>query len=249
RRRPARSGRGPGVAPGTRWDRTRTSTPCPAHGARATRPRPKRCRAGATRRYGNPIMCPTVPEKPSLDGLEPKWMARWEEEGTYRFDRTRTRAEIYSVDTPPPTVSGTLHVGSAFSYTHTDLVVRFQRMRGREVYYPMGWDDNGLPTERRVQNFFGVACDPSLPYDPDFRPPQRPGRNPVPVSRPNFVELCHRLTAEDERAFEVLWRRLGLPVDRSWTYATIDERSHRASPRSLRRNVAQGAAYQADAPT
>ncbi|TML39256.1 MAG: valine--tRNA ligase [Actinobacteria bacterium] len=194
-------------------------------------------------------MCPTVPEKPSLDGLEPKWMARWEEEGTYRFDRTRTRAEIYSVDTPPPTVSGTLHVGSAFSYTHTDLVVRFQRMRGREVYYPMGWDDNGLPTERRVQNFFGVACDPSLPYDPDFRPPQRPGRNPVPVSRPNFVELCHRLTAEDERAFEALWRRLGLSVDWSWTYATIDERSQRASQRAFLRNLARGEAYQAEAPT
>ena len=194
-------------------------------------------------------MCPTVPEKPTLEGLEAKWTARWEAEGTYRFDRSRTRAEIYSVDTPPPTVSGTLHVGSAFSYTHTDLVVRFRRMRGREVYYPMGWDDNGLPTERRVQNFFGVACDPSLPYDPKFEPPRSPGRAAVPVSRPNFVELCHRLTAEDERAFEALWRRLGLSVDWSWTYATIDQRCRRASQRAFLRNLARGEAYQAEAPT
>ena len=194
-------------------------------------------------------MCPSVPEKPTLDGIEAKWIDRWEAEGTYRFDRSKTRADIYSVDTPPPTVSGSLHAGSAFSYTHTDLVVRFHRMRGREVYYPMGWDDNGLPTERRVQNYFGVACDPSLPYDPDFRPPERPGREAVAISRPNFVELCHRLTAEDERVFESVWRRLGLSVDWSWTYATIDERSQRASQRAFLRNLARGEAYQAEAPT
>ncbi len=110
----------------------------------------------------------TVPEKPVLEGLEATWSARWAELGTYTFDRTKTREEIFSIDTPPPTVSGSLHVGHVFSYTHTDLIARYQRMRGKEVFYPMGWDDNGLPTERRVQNFYGVRCDPSLPYDPDF---------------------------------------------------------------------------------
>jgi valyl-tRNA synthetase len=194
-------------------------------------------------------MCPTVPEKPTLDGIEAKWIARWEADGTYLFDRSKTRADIYSVDTPPPTVSGTLHVGSAFSYTHTDLVVRFHRMRGREVYYPMGWDDNGLPTERRVQNYFGVTCDPSLPYDPEFRPPDKPGGDPVRISRPNFVELCHRLTAEDEVVFETVWRRLGLSVDWSWTYATIDQRAQRVSQRGFLRNLARREAYQAEAPT
>src|SRR5438874_6691067 len=149
-----------------------------------------------------------LPEKPALEGLEPKWMPRWEEGGIYRFDRTRSRDEIYSIDTPPPTVSGSLHVGHVFSYTHTDAVARFARMRGKEVFYPMGWDDNGLPTERRVQNYFGVQCDPSLPYDPDFTPPPKPPSRPVPVSRRNFVELCHRLTAVDEQAFEEVWRRL-----------------------------------------
>ncbi|HEX7277910.1 MAG TPA: class I tRNA ligase family protein, partial [Acidimicrobiales bacterium] len=119
-------------------------------------------------------MTPNVPEKPGLEGLEDKWGARWETDGTFRFDRAAPRDRVYSVDTPPPTVSGSLHVGHVFSYTHTDTVARFWRMRGREVFYPMGWDDNGLPTERRVQNYYGVRCDPTLPYDPDFTPPADP---------------------------------------------------------------------------
>jgi len=194
-------------------------------------------------------MPPTVPDKPTLDGLEDKWTDAWEREGTYRFDRTRTREEIFSVDTPPPTVSGTLHVGSAWAYTQADTLVRYQRMKGREVYYPMGWDDNGLATERRVQNHFGVRCEPSLPYDPGFRPPDKAPEPPVSVSRPNFVELCELLTAEDEKAFEAVWRRLSLSVDWSLTYTTMDERSRRASQRAFLRNLARGEAYSSEAPT
>ncbi|MBI3049607.1 MAG: valine--tRNA ligase [Acidobacteria bacterium] len=190
-----------------------------------------------------------LPEKPALEGLEAKWSARWEQEGTYRFDRGRPRAEVYSIDTPPPTISGSLHVGHVFSYTHTDVVARFQRMRGRAVFYPMGWDDNGLPTERRVQNYYGVRCDPSLPYDPSFQPPEKPGRHPVSVSRPNFVELCLRLTREDEEAFERLWRHLGLSVDWSMTYATIGRRAQRVSQAAFLRLLARGIAYQVEAPT
>src|SRR5262250_2222041 len=113
-------------------------------------------------------------QRRSLDGLEAGWARRWQEEGTYAFDRSQERSAVYSIDTPPPTVSGSLHIGSVFSYTHTDLIARFQRMRGKAVFYPMGWDDNGLPTERRVQNYYGVRCDPSLPYDPAFQPPEQP---------------------------------------------------------------------------
>src|SRR6266487_2458492 len=143
---------------------------------------------------------PQVPSKPTLDGLEAKWQARWEAWGTYRFDSTRPREAVFSIDTPPLTASGTLHVGHVFSYTHTDLVARYQRMRGRSVFYPVGWDDNGLPTERRVENRFGVRCDPSLPYDPELRPPGAgDGAEKLPVSRRNFLELCARLSAEDER--------------------------------------------------
>ncbi|GIU84137.1 MAG: valine--tRNA ligase [Acidimicrobiales bacterium] len=189
-----------------------------------------------------------VPDKPSLDGLEARWDSRWEEWGTYRFDRSKPREQVFSIDTPPPTVSGSLHVGHVFSYTHTDTVARFQRMRGREVFYPMGWDDNGLPTERRVQNYYGVLCDPSLPYDPDFTPPERPFDPPRHISRRNFVELCALLTAEDEKAFEHLWRMLGLSVDWTQTYATIDEHCSRVSQRAFLRNLRRGEAYQAEAP-
>src|SRR6188508_1303808 len=190
-----------------------------------------------------------LPEKPALEGLEAKWMAHWESDGTYRFHQDTTRSDVFSIDTPPPTVSGSLHVGHVFSYTHTDVVARFRRMRGKAVFYPMGWDDNGLPTERRVQNYYGVRCDPSLPYDPAFQPPDKPGKQPIPVSRPNFIELCTRLTVEDEKAFEQLWKSLGLSVDWSMTYATIDKRAQRASQLGFLRLLARGLAYQVEAPT
>src|SRR5213078_174944 len=135
------------------------------------------------RRLAGPAQVPAH-ERRSLDGLEAVWTRRWQEEGTYAFDRSKERADVYAIDTPPPTVSGTLHMGNAYSFTHTDLVARYMRMRGRAVYYPMGWDDNGLPTERRVQNVYGVRCDPALPYDPDLAPPFDP---PRPVSRRNFI--------------------------------------------------------------
>ncbi|MFF4238252.1 valine--tRNA ligase [Actinomadura geliboluensis] len=191
-----------------------------------------------------------VPPKPSLDGLEDKWVRVWEDEGVYRFDRTRPRGEVYSIDTPPPTVSGSLHVGHVFSYTHTDTVARFHRMRGRAVFYPMGWDDNGLPTERRVQNHFGVRCDPSLPYDPDFEPPAKPDpKRQLPVSRRNFIELCEQLTEVDEKAFEEMWRQVGLSVDWNHLYTTIGDVSRTASQRAFLRNLARGEAYVSEAPT
>jgi valyl-tRNA synthetase len=194
-----------------------------------------------------------VPERPSLDGLEAKWAPRWERDGTYRFRAPGDRAAVFSIDTPPPTVSGSLHIGHVFSYTHTDIIARFHRMRGKRVFYPMGWDDNGLPTERRVQNYFGVRCDPALPYDPAFRPPEpagKKGSRPVlDISRRNFVELCGQLTAEDEKAFEEVWRRLGLSVDWSMTYTTIGQHARRVSQRSFLKLLAAGEAYQAEAPT
>ena len=191
-----------------------------------------------------------LPEKPSIDGIEGRWAEVWESQGTYRFDRSKTREQVYSIDTPPPTVSGSLHVGHVFSYTHTDCMARFKRMRGFEVFYPMGWDDNGLPTERRVQNYYGVRCDPSLPYDPSFEPPAEPDpKQQLPISRRNFIELCERLTVEDEVAFEELWRRLGLSIDWSQTYQTIDRRAQRVSQLAFLRNLARGEAYQSEAPT
>ncbi|MDQ3934494.1 MAG: valine--tRNA ligase [Actinomycetota bacterium] len=191
----------------------------------------------------------SLPKKPKLEGLEDKWAERWESDGTYRFDRSKSREQIYAVDTPPPTVSGSLHVGHVFSYTHTDVVARFQRMRGREVFYPMGWDDNGLPTERRVQNYFNVRCDPQLQYEPGLE--VEPGGDGPPrmVSRPNFVELCLKLTAEDEQAFEDLWRHLGLSVDWSMTYTTIGEPAQRVSQLSFLDELEKGLIVHQAAPT
>jgi valyl-tRNA synthetase len=151
-------------------------------------------------------------------------------------------------------------------------------MRGKEVFYPIGWDDNGLPTERRVQNYFGVRCDPSLPYDPEFEPPGQPpgqgsaqgqgaaqgqgsaqgqasakargsaGRQ-IPVSRRNFVQLCEQLTELDERSYEQAWRQLGLSVDWTTRYRTIDERSRAVAQRAFLRNLARGEAYLAEGPS
>ena len=190
-----------------------------------------------------------MPDRPTLDGLESKWDAVWAEQQTYAFDRTAERADVFAIDTPPPTVSGSLHMGSVFGYAQTDAIARYQRMRGKVLFYPMGWDDNGLPTERRVQNYFGVRCDPGLPYNPDYTPPAQPPKEAVSISRRNFVELCLRLTAEDEKAFEQLWRTLGLSVDWAQTYTTIGPESQRASQRAFLRNLARGEAYAAEAPT
>ncbi|MFV4912243.1 valine--tRNA ligase [Microbacterium lacticum] len=204
-----------------------------------------------------------IPDKPALEGLEQKWDAAWAAQGPYLFDRdaakaatqAQGRAGIFSVDTPPPTASGSLHIGHVFSYTHTDVKVRFERMRGKTVFYPMGWDDNGLPTERRVQNFYGVRCDTSLPYDPDFTPPfhgdaksLKPA-DQVPISRRNFIELCEELTLEDEKQFEALFRQLGLSVDWTQTYRTISDDTIRTSQLAFLRNLERGEAYQAMAPT
>ena len=191
----------------------------------------------------------TVPEKPTIDGLEETWLVRWDDERVYHFDRSAARDQVYSIDTPPPTVSGSLHIGHVFSYTHADLIARYQRMSGKKVFYPMGWDDNGLPTERRVENYFGVRCDPSLPYDPDFKVPEKPAEQRVSVSRKNFVELCQHLTATDEEVFKNLWRHLGISVDWTLEYSTISPHSQAISQRAFLEMLARDEVYSSVAPT
>jgi len=196
-----------------------------------------------------------MPEQPrhfESERVERSWNDRWETDGTYRFRPGTNPDNVFSVDTPPPTVSGSLHIGHVFSYTQTDVIARYQRMRGREVFYPMGWDDNGLPTERRVQNYYHVTCDPSLPYEKlelgqaTARQRKEPARA---VSRRNFIELCEALTAEDERAFTDLWKRAGLSVDWSLEYATIAARARRTAQESFVDLYEKGHVYANVAPT
>ncbi len=194
----------------------------------------------------------TVPDKPTVDGLEERWLPTWRDDGVYAFERPDSRDQVFSIDTPPPTASGSLHIGHVFSYTHTDTIARYHRMRGRHVFYPMGWDDNGLPTERRVENYFGVVCDTSVPYDPELVVPDQPPKDRgdfLRVSRPNFIELCEQLLVTDEQAFEDLFRRLGLSVDWSLGYTTISDSTRRISQRAFLHNLARGQAYSAEAPS
>ncbi|QMS57314.1 valine--tRNA ligase [Kocuria varians] len=193
-----------------------------------------------------------VPEKPALEGLEDKYAAQWRENGTYAFREDTDRASVYSIDTPPPTASGSLHVGHMFSYTQTDVIARYQRMSGKNVFYPLGWDDNGLPTERRVQNYYGVRCEPGRPYVEGYRPPEKPAKNQRDwdvVSRQNFIELCEELAVEDEKVFEHLFSTLGLSVDWNRTYRTIDAHSRKVSQLAFLKDLEAGNAYMAEAPT
>jgi valyl-tRNA synthetase len=192
-----------------------------------------------------------IPKKYKHHDVEEKWRHRWEELGIYRWDPERPREETFVVDTPPPTVSGSLHVGHVFSYTHQDLIVRYQRMIGKNIAYPMGWDDNGLPTERRVQNLLGIRCDPHLPYDPDWMPVTKSRKDTTidEVSRRNFIEACAVVTEEDEKAFEHLWRHLGLSIDWTDQYATIDDHCRRISQLSFLDLVKRGEVYNVESPT
>jgi valyl-tRNA synthetase len=191
-----------------------------------------------------------VPEKPTVDGLEALWTARWDEQDTYRFNPKTTRKDVFSIDTPPPTVSGELHIGHVFSYTQGDVIARFWRMRGKNVFYPLGWDDNGVPTERRVENYYGVRCDPSLPYDPNFAPPEKPDdKHKLSIGRRNFVDLCEELTKIDEQAFKHLFRTLGQSVDWSTEYTTVGSFARGVSQRAFLNMLERGDVYLRVAPT
>ncbi len=190
-----------------------------------------------------------IPNKYKHKNLEDDWRELWRDQKVYSWDPTRPREETFIVDSPPPTVSGSLHIGHVFSYTHQDLLARYQRMRGKNICYPMGWDDNGLPTERRVQNLFRIQCNPHLPYDPTWKPEKRKKGPVQEVSRRNFIEACATVTHEDERAFEDLWRSLGLSIDWELQYATIDDHCRKTSQASFLEMSEKGFAYSTEAPT
>lgn len=184
---------------------------------------------------------------------ETRWDDFWESEGIHRWDPSRPREETFVVDTPPPTASGSLHPGHVFSYTHTDILVRYQRMTGKNIYYPMGWDDNGLPTERRVQNYYHVRCDPSASYEEQLQlepaSAKTRKRPPRELSRSNFIELCQQVTTEDEKAFMALWKRLGVSVDWNEQYQTIDDNCRRIAQFSFLDLLENHHVFSSDAPS
>ena len=186
----------------------------------------------------SPSLAASIPDRPSLDGLEDKWARGKAEQDTYAFDRTpAARADVYSIDTPPPTVQRVAARRPRLLATPTPTcIARYQRMRGKSVFYPMGWDDNGLPTERRVQNYYGVRCDPSLPYDPDFTAAARsptPSAQ-VPISRPNFIELCEQLVDRGRAG-------LRAPVAHARPVGRLDPATTRPSATDCRSGVSQRA--------
>jgi valyl-tRNA synthetase len=169
-----------------------------------------------------------LPKRYDARAAETRWQRRWAEQGLYRFDRFPDRP-IYSIDTPPPTVSGAIHIGHVFSYMQAEIVARFWRLRGHNVYYPFGFDDNGLPSERLVEKEKGVKA--------------------TEVGRERFVEMCLELTREYEKEFKAFWQTLGISCDWSEDYSTIDPRSQRISQRSFIDLYRKGRVYRKEAPT
>lgn len=184
---------------------------------------------------------------------EQKWNAYWQENKTYQAEKKLAPEKNFVIDTPPPTVSGSLHIGHVFSYTHADILARYWRMRGKNVIYPMGWDDNGLPTERRVQNLYHVRCDANEKYQPnqkfELATAKIKKQRPALISRPNFIELCHQVTQQDEEAFKDLWQRVGLSVDWSLEYATINDHARKMAQLSFLDLHQKGHVYSKSAPT
>ncbi len=170
----------------------------------------------------------SLPKRYNPRTIEPELQARWQQAGTYQFD-PHSEAPVYSIDTPPATVSGKLHLGHTFSYSHPDFIARFQRMQGCNVFYPMGFDDNGLPTERLVEKQLGKSASE--------------------IGRSAFIEKCLQISVEAEKEYQQLWQRLGLSIDWDFTYRTIDEDTRRLSQLSFLKLHQQGLVYRKEAPT
>ncbi len=168
-----------------------------------------------------------LPRRYDPAAMEPAIQAYWREARVYAFDPAAA-APTYSIDTPPATVSGNLHLGHVYSYSQTDFFARYRRMRGDNVYYPMGFDDNGLPTERLVEKRQGVTA--------------------RQIGRGAFIQRCLESSEEAEGDYRELWQRLGLSIDWRYTYRTIDEASRRISQLSFVRLYEAGRAYRSEAP-
>ena len=183
--------------------------------------------------------------------VERKVVSKWEKDKLFYGFNLKNK-KIFSIDTPPPTASGYLHIGHVFSYSHQDIIARYKRMNGFNIFYPMGWDDNGLPTERRVQDFFNVRCDPDEKSVENIQEVVKSidkKSNPIKVSRKNFIELCHLVTTEDEKVFKDLFMKIGLSVDWDQEYATIQDIPREIAQRSFLDLFNKGHVYNIESPS
>lgn len=169
-----------------------------------------------------------LPNRYNFHEAEPKLARLWAEDDLYAFDPLGS-GPVFTIDTPPPTVSGELHIGHCYSYTQTDVIARFHRMRGERIFYPMGFDDNGLPTERYVEKTIQRAA--------------------TSMERSAFIAQCLKLIGQTETRFENLWRRLGLSVDWQYRYSTISPQAQRTSQWSFIQLYQASRAYTQYAPT
>ena len=170
----------------------------------------------------------SLPKSYDPGKAEPELQAFWQKSDTYHFSLETSRP-VYSIDTPPLTVSGNAHLGHVYSFSHTDFFARFWRMNGYNVFYPMGYDDNGLPTDRYVEKRIGITA--------------------RQVGRRAFIEKCMEVSEEVEKDYQALWQRLGLSVDWRYSYRTIDDLSRRTSQLSFLELYRKGLAYRREAPT
>ncbi len=169
-----------------------------------------------------------LPQEYNIKEVEQKWQSYWEKEKIYRFDEN-SKKEIFSVDTPPPTVSGKMHIGHSFSYSQQDFIVRYQRMKGKNIFYPFGTDDNGLPTERLIEKLKNVKS--------------------VKMDRQEFINLCNKTLNEIKPDFITDWKKIGMSCDFSKTYSTIDKHSIATSQKSFIELYHKNLIYQKESPT
>ncbi len=158
---------------------------------------------------------------------EKYWQDFWEREGIYEFDPERS-GPLFTVDTPPPTISGALHLGHIFSYVQAEVVARFKRMSGCNIRYPMGFDNNGLPTERLVEKETGVR-----------------GQD---VQRSKFIKSCLETTEKYKKVYERLWRSVGMSIDRRLEYSTIAPEAQRLAQSVFKELYEKGLIYKKNAP-
>lgn len=170
----------------------------------------------------------SFPKKYKFDESEKKWQIFWQENAIYHWSKSEARENSFIVDTPPPGVSGQLHIGHVYSYTHTDFIVRHRRMKGKNVFYPMGFDDNGLPTERLVEKEKNIRANS--------------------VSRKEFINICNEVIAKEETKFRALFNRIALSVDWNLEYQTINPLSCKISQMSFLDLIEKGQIYRDSQP-